>query len=362
AWTALFEQYRAKFPDLAAELRSMLERKLPDGWDRDFPVFPADAKGLATRDSSSKVLNAAAKNIPWLMGGAADLSPSTKTRLAFDGVLEFEAGSYSGRNMHFGIREHAMGAILNGMSLSNIRPYGATFLIFSNYARASIRLGALMELPVIYVFTHDSIGLGEDGPTHQPIEQLAALRAMPGLLMFRPADANEVAETWRVILPLRHEAAAMALTRQAVPTLDRTRFASAAGVARGAYVLADAPNGKPELLLLATGSEVSLAVAAYEQLEKEGIHARVVSMPCWEIFDRQDAAYRDSVLPPEITARIAIEAASTFGWSQYVGREGRIIGMRTYGASAPIKDLLRKFGFTSEAVIAAARELLARVR
>jgi transketolase len=362
AWMKLYAAYEQKYPEMAARVLQMQRRELPSGWDKDLPAFPADAKGIATRDSSAKVLNAIAQNFPWLIGGSADLAPSTKTLLKFDGAGDFEAGSYGGRNFHFGIREHAMGAVLNGLSLSKIRPYGSTFLIFSDYMREPIRLSAVMEIPVIYVFTHDSIGVGEDGPTHQPIEQLAALRAIPGLITLRPADANEVTEAWRVILQLSHEPVALVLTRQALSTLDRTKYASAAGLARGAYVLADADGGKPELLLLATGSEVSLAVEAYEQLKTEGIRTRVVSMPSWEIFDHQPEAYRNSVLPPDATARISIEQASTMGWQRYVGPRGRTIGMHTFGASAPLKELQKKFGFVPERIVASAKELLGKTR
>jgi transketolase len=358
AWEAAFARYKMGFPELADHLERMQRRELPDGWDNNLPAFPADAKGLATRDSSAKALNILAQNIPWLIGGAADLFPSTKTLLTFPGAGDFEAAQYAGRNLHFGIREHAMCSILNGLSLSKIRAYGAGFLIFSDYSRPPMRLAALMEIPVIYVFTHDSIGLGEDGPTHQPVEQLVALRAIPGFLVLRPADANEVSEAWKVILRLRHEPAALILTRQAVPTFDRSRYASAAGVAQGAYILADAAGGQPELILMATGSEVSLCVAVYEQLTAEGRKVRVVSMPSWELFEKQTPEYQESVLPAAVTARIAVEQASTMGWAQYVGPRGKIIGMKTFGASAPLKELLKKFGFTPDAVLRAARELL----
>ena len=361
-WMKRFAQYGKKYSNRADHLQRMQHRQLPKGWDKNLPTFPADAKGLATRESSGKVLNVLAKNTPWLMGGAADLFPSTKTRLTFEGAGDFEADNYSGRNFHFGIREHAMGAAVNGMSLAKVRPYGSTFLIFSDYMKPPIRLAALMEIPVIYVFTHDSIGLGEDGPTHQPIEQLASLRAVPGLMTMRPADANEVVEAWKVIMQLHHEPAALVLTRQAVPTLDRSKYAAASGVAKGAYILADAPDAKPQVILIGTGSEVSLCVDAYEKLKGEGIKARVVSMPSWDLFEHQDQSYRDKVLPPEITARIAVEQASTFGWSPYVGSKGRVIGMRTFGASAPLKELQKKFGFTPDAVLAAARELVAKSR
>ena len=362
AWMKLFTAYQQKYPDMAARILQMQHRELPEGWDKNLPTFPADAKGIASRDSSAKVLNTVAENIPWLIGGSADLAPSTKTLLKFDGAGEFEAGSYGGRNFHFGIREHAMGGVVNGLSLSKIRPYGSTFLIFSDYMREPIRLSAVMEIPVIYIFTHDSIGVGEDGPTHQPIEQLVALRAIPGLITLRPADANEVTEAWRVILQLSHEPVALVLSRQALPTLDRTKYAPAAGVAKGAYVLADAEGGKPELLLLATGSEVSLAVEAYERLKGEGIHARVVSMPSWEIFDHQSDEYRESVLPSDVTARISVEQASTMGWQRYVGPHGRTIGMHTFGASAPLKELQKKFGFVPERIVATAKELLGKAR
>ena len=361
-WVRQFERYGKKYPELADHLDRMQHRRLPDGWDKNLPTFPADAKGLATRDSSGKALNVLAQNVPWLMGGAADLFPSTKTRLTFERAGDFEADDYSGRNLHFGIREHAMGAALNGMSLAKVRPFGATFLIFSDYMRPPIRLAAIMEIPVIYVFTHDSIGLGEDGPTHQPVEQLASLRATPGLMTIRPADANEVVEAWKVIMQLHHEPAALVLTRQAVPTLDRSKYAPASGVARGAYVLADVPDGKPQVILIATGSEVSLCIDAYEKLRAEGIKARVVSMPSWDIFEHQDKDYQEKVLPPEISVRIAVEQASTFGWSRYVGPKGRTIGMHTFGASAPLKELQKKFGFTPDAIVAAARELVAQSR
>ncbi len=357
-WMAKFEAYRRQYPDLADQGSRMLRRELPEGWDKDLPTFTADAKGIATRDASGKVLNAFAKNIPWFLGGAADLSPSTKTRLTFEGAGDFSAENPAGRNFHFGIREHAMGAILNGLSLSKIRPFGSGFLIFSDYGRGAIRLGALMEIPVIYVFTHDSIGLGEDGPTHQPVEHLASLRAIPGLITLRPADANEVVEAYRYVMQLTHEPAVLVLSRQALPILDRSKYAAASGVARGAYVLGDAPGGNPEVILMGSGSEVSLAVEAHEKLLAEGIRSRVVSIPSWDIFDHQPQEYRDSVLPPNVRARVAVEQASTFGWEHYVGLEGRIIGMKTFGASAPLKELLRKFGFNPEHVVTAAKELL----
>lgn len=357
AWIALFDRYKQQYPELADHLYKMQHRMLPDGWDKDLADFPADPSGLATRDSSGKVLNMVAKNLPWLMGGAADLAPSTKTHLKFDSVADFEAQSYQGRNFHFGIREHAMCSILNGLSLSKIRPFGAGFMIFSDYCKAPIRLAAIMEIPVIYIFTHDSIGVGEDGPTHQPVEQLPSLRAVPGLVTIRPCDANEVIEAWRYIIQQRHQPVALVLTRQKVPTLDRTKYASAKGLHRGAYVVADC-EGKPDILLLATGSEVSLCIQANEKLKQEGIKGRVVSMPSWEIFEKQDEAYRNSILPPDVPARLSVEQASTFGWERYVGLQGRAIGMKTFGASAPLKELLKKFGFTVEHVVAQAKELL----
>jgi transketolase len=359
-WKALFAKYSAQHPDLAAQFTRMQALQPAEGWDKDMPTFPADTKGLATRESSSKVLNAIAKNHPWLMGGSADLYPSTKTRLTFDGAGDFEANRYNARNFHFGIREHAMGAIVNGMVLSKLRAYGSTFLIFSDYMKMPIRISAIMEVPSIWIFTHDSIGVGEDGPTHQPIEQLLTLRAVPGLITLRPADANEVVEAWEVIMTLKKEPAALVLTRQALPTFDRTKYAPAAGVSRGAYILADADGGKPEVILMATGSEVYLCIDAYEKLKSDGIRARVVSMPSWELFEHQDSTYRDQVLPPDITARVAVEQASVLGWARYAGTKGRIIGMHTFGASAPLKDLQKKFGFNSEAVVKSAREMLGK--
>ncbi len=356
AWLTVFQTYQERYPELAEQLSQMERRQLPENWDRGLPEFLADPKGMATRESSGKVLNAVAKEVPWLMGGSADLAPSTKTRLTFDGAGDFQAGTEGGRNLHFGVREHAMGAILSGMALSKVRPYGSGFLIFSDYGRPAIRLAALMGIPVIYVFTHDSIGVGEDGPTHQPIEQLASLRAIPGLMTIRPGDANEVVEAWRVIMQLQRQPVVLALTRQAVPTLDRTRYASAAGLAKGAYVLADASDGNPDVLLLTSGSEVSLCVEAYEQLKGEGMKARVVSMPSWELFEQQSQAYRDSVIPPAVTARVSVEQAATFGWSRYVGLKGSSIGMHTYGASAPAKDVIKHFGFTVERVVAAVKQ------
>lgn len=358
-WTDLFAAYQDKYPDLAAEIDQMQRRELPDNWDRDLPVFPADPQGIAGRDASGKVLNVLAQNIPWFFGGAADLGPSTRTPLTFEGAGELQSETPGGRNLHFGIRENAMTAIVNGLALSKLRVYGATFFIFSDYARPSIRLSALMELPTIYIFTHDAMGDGEDGPTHQPVEQLASLRAVPGLVTFRPGDANEVVEAYRYIMQLRHKPAVLVLSRQALPTLDRTRYAPAFGVVYGAYVLADAPDANPEVILIATGSELILAVEAHEQLIADGIRSRVVSMPSWDVFEQQPQEYRDSVLPPQVTARVAVEEASTFGWDRYVGPSGRVIGMKTFGASAPLKELQRKFGFEPDKVVEAAREVLA---
>ncbi|MDT3778638.1 transketolase [Nitrospira sp. MA-1] len=360
AWMVRFSDYQAKYPELAGHLYQMQHRQLPDGWDRKIPVFPPDAKGLAGREVSGIVLNALAANIPWLLGGSADLAPSTKTRLTFEGAGDLSGTNPSGRNMHFGVREHAMGAILNGLSLSKVRPYGSGFLIFSDYAKPAIRLSALMEIPVLHIFTHDSIGVGEDGPTHQPIEQIASLRAIPGLMVFRPGDANEIVEAWKVIMELRHEPVIMVLSRQAIPTLDRMKYASASGVAKGAYVLADPPDGGPEVLLLGTGSEVPLCVQAHEQLAAEGIKSRVVSMPSWELFEQQSEDYRRSVIPSDVHARVSVEQASVFGWGTYVGTEGQSIGMKSFGASAPLKELAKKFGFTVEHVVAAAKEQIAR--
>jgi transketolase len=359
-WSAKFEEYKKQFPQLADQLNRMQTGQLPDGWDNDLPNFPADPKGMATRESSGKTLNALAKNIPWLMGGSADLAKSNKTNLTFEGAGEFYPNQYRGRNVHFGVREHAMGAIVNGMTTSKLRAFSATFFNFSDYMRPAMRLGALMEIPAIYIFTHDSIGVGEDGPTHQPVEQLASLRAMPNMTVLRPGDANEVVEAYKVILQHTHGPCTLVLTRQAMPTFDRTKFAPASGVAKGAYILADAPGGKPDVVLMASGSEVSLCVEAYEKLQAAGIKARVVSMPCWELFEKQDASYKDSVLPPGVTARVSVEMASTFGWERYTGAKGKIIGMRSFGASAPLKDLLKKFGFSADRVVDAAREVLGK--
>jgi transketolase len=338
----------------------MQHRELPGGWDKNLPTFPADAKGMATRESGGKVLNALAQNIPWLIGGSADLAKSNKVTLTVEGAGDFQSFSYGGRNLHFGVREHAMGAAVSGMVLSNLRAFGATFFNFTDYMRPSMRLAALMEIPALYVMTHDSIGVGEDGPTHEPIEQIASLRAMPNMLVLRPGDANEVVEVWKIAIQQTHRPATLVLTRQAMPTFDRTKYAPAAGVAKGAYVLADAPGGKPDVILMGTGSELSLCVDAYEKLKTEGINARVVSMPSWEIFAEQDAAYQESVFPAAVTARVSVEMASTFGWERYVGLKGRSIGMHRFGASAPLKDLLKKFGFTVDAVVAEARAAITK--
>jgi transketolase len=357
-WAKGFAEYSRKYPELADHLHRMQRRELPDGWDKNLPSFPTDSKGVATRESSGKVLNALAQNIPWLIGGSADLATSNKTNLKFEGAGDFQAGSYGGRNLHFGVREHVMGASVNGLTVSGIRAFGATFFNFSDYMRASMRLAALMEIPSIFIFTHDSIGVGEDGPTHQPIEQLASLRAMPNLIVLRPGDANEVVEAWKIIAQLQHQPVALVLTRQNLPTFDRTKYGAASGTARGAYVLADAAGGKPQVILMGTGSEVSLCVEAYEKLKAEGVQARVVSMPSWEIFERQDTAYKESVLPSSVRARVSVEMAATFGWERYVGLKGQKIGMHRFGASAPLKDLLKFFGFTVEAVVAAAHKAM----
>jgi len=359
-WKGLFGAYREKYAELANEIEMMERRELPSEWDRNLPVFPADAKGIAGRDASGKVLNVLAQNIPWFLGGSADLGPSNKTTLTFEGAGDFQANTPSGKNLHFGIREHAMGTIVNGLALSKLRPFGATFFIFSDFQRPAIRLASIMEIPSLFVFSHDAMGDGEDGPTHQPVEHLASLRAIPGLVTLRPGDANEVVEAYRYILQLRHQPAVLALSRQPLPTLDRTKYAAASGVAKGAYVLADPPGGNPEVILIASGSELSLAAEAHEKLVSEGIRSRVVSMPSWEIFECQPQEYRDSVLAPKITARVAIEQASTFGWERYVGAGGRVIGMKTFGASAPLKELQKKFGFEPEQVITTAKHLLGR--
>jgi len=360
AWKAKFEDYKKQFPQQADQLKRMQAGQLPDGWDKDLPNFPADAKGMATRESSGKTLNALAKGIPWLIGGSADLAKSNKTNLTFEGAGEFYPDQYRGRNVHFGVREHAMGAIVNGMTLSKLRAFSATFFNFSDYMRPSMRLGALMEIPAMYIFTHDSIGVGEDGPTHQPVEQVASLRAMPNMLVLRPGDANEVVEAYKIMLRRTHGPSTLVLTRQAMPTFDRTKYAPAAGVAKGAYVLADAPGGKPDVILMASGSEVSLCVEAGDKLNAAGIKTRVVSMPSWELFEQQDAAYKESVFPANVSARVSVEMASVFGWERYVGLKGKAIGMHSFGASAPLKDLLKKFGFGVDNVVAAAREVLGK--
>jgi transketolase len=360
AWSAKFADYKKQFPQLADQIERMQGGKLPDGWDKNLPSFPADPKGIATRESSGKVLNALAVNIPWLIGGSADLAKSNKTNLTFEGAGDFFPDAYHGRNIHFGVREHAMGAIVNGMTLSKLRAFSATFFNFSDYMRPSMRLGALMEIPAIYIFTHDSIGVGEDGPTHQPVEQLASYRAMPNMLVFRPGDANEVVEAYKVAIQHTRGPSTMVFTRQAMPTFDRTKYAPASGVTKGAYVLADAPGGKPDVILLSSGSEVGLCAAAYEKLTADGIKARVVSMPCWELFEQQDATYKESVLPASVTARVSVEMESVFGWDRYTGPKGKIIGMRSFGASAPLKDLLKKFGFELENVLAAVKEVLGK--
>jgi transketolase len=359
-WMELLATYRVEYPDVAAEIELMQRRELPAAWDRNLPTFAADPKGIAGRDASGKVLNVLAPNIPWLLGGSAGLGPSNKTTLTYEGAGDFQADNPSGKNLHFGIREHAMAAIVNGLSLSKLRAYGASFFIFSDYARPAIRLSALMELPTIFIFTHDAMGDGEDGLTHQPVEHLASLRAIPGLVTLRPGDANEVVEAYRYIMQLRHEPAVLVLSRQALPTLDRKKYAPASGVARGAYVLADASGEDPEVILIASGSEVSLAVEAHEKLIAEGIRSRVVSMPSWDIFEHQTQEYRDSVLPPHVKVRVAVEQASTFGWERYVGRAGCVIGMKTFGASAPLKELQRKFGFEPDQVVTVAKDLLSR--
>jgi transketolase len=377
AWITKYEEYKSKHPKEADHLIKIQRRELPEGWEKDVPVFPADAKGMAGRDASAKVLNALAKNIPWFIGGAADLAPSTKTRLTFDNAGDFgppthtqhtggvdshgqahskELFSFAGRNMHFGVREFAMGAALNGMALSKVRPFGSGFFVFSDFSRPAIRLAALMEIPVIYIFTHDSIGVGEDGPTHQPIEHMMALRAIPGLITMRPGDANETAECWKAVMKFRHHPVCLVLTRQPVPTIDRTKYAPASGAAKGAYVVAGQNEGNPQVILIGTGSEVSLCIEAYEKLAKEGVKARVVSMPSWELFEEQDQGYKDSVLPPNVKARVSVELAGTFGWHKYVGCDGATIGMKSFGASAPLKELAKKFGFTADAVAAAAKE------
>ena len=359
-WKSLFSEYGKKYPELADQLLRIQKHQLPDNWDKDLPTFHADPKGVATRESSGKVLNKLAQNIPWMVGGSADLAKSNKTQLTFEGAGDFFPDQYAGRNVHFGVREHGMGAAVNGMTLTGLRSFGATFFNFTDYMRPSMRLAALMEIPALFIFTHDSIGLGEDGPTHQPIEQLAAFRAMPNMLVMRPGDANEVTEAYRAVLPRLHGPTTFVFSRQALPTLDRTKYASATGVAKGAYVLADADGGKPEVILMATGSELQWVVSAYEKLKAEGIKARVVSMPCWELFEQQDAAYKESVLPSSVTARVSVEMLATLGWDRYVGPKGKMVGMHSFGASAPLKDVLKKFGFDTDTVVTAAKEALGR--
>ena len=359
-WKTKFAEYKTKFPELAAQVEQIHDHKLPTDWEKSVPVFPADPKGMATRDSSGKVLNAIAKAVPWMVGGSADLAKSNKSKLAFEGAGDFQAASPAGRNVNFGVREHAMGSICNGMALSGLRSFAAGFLIFSDYGRAAIRLASIIEKPVIYVFTHDSIGVGEDGPTHQPIEQIASLRAIPGLIVLRPGDANEVSEAYRIAMLQTHHPVILALSRQAVPTYDRTKYGAVSGVAKGGYIFGDAAGGKPDVILVATGTELMLAVEAYEKLTAEGVKARVVSLPSWELFEMQPQAYRDSVLPPAVTARVCVEMLSAFGWERYAGNTGTIIGMKSFGASAPLKDLMVRFGFSAEIVYQAAKAQLAK--
>jgi len=363
-WFNKLEDYKKQYPVLADHLVRMQKRELPEGWDKDIPKFEPDAKGVAGRDASGKVLNAIAKNVPWLIGGAADLAPSTKTRLTFDEAGDFLAETPTGRNFHFGVREHAMSSILNGLALSKVRPYGSGFLIFSDYARPAIRLSAIMEIPTIYIFTHDSIGVGEDGPTHQPIEQLASLRAIPNLIVLRPGDANEVAEAWRLIMQLKHEPTCLILSRQALPTIDRKKYAGAENTQKGAYVLADssAPNGQPDLILMGTGSEVALCLEAYERLAASGVKVRLVSIPSWELFERQSQDYKDKVIPTTVKARVAVEQAAKFGWQRYTSSTDAVVGMRTFGASAPLKELTKKFGFSVDNVVETALREIERVK
>jgi transketolase len=359
-WEELFEQYRSDAPELAAQVESMQRRELPQGWDSDIPSFDPSDDGMATRKASNAVENAVATRIPWLLSGSADLTDSTSVRLTLEGAADFQPGQRGGRQLHLGIREHESAAVSNGLSLSKLRPLWSTYLTFSDYAKPAIRLSALMELPVIHLFSHDSIGLGQDGPTHQPVEHLAGLRAIPGLNVIRPCDANEVAEAWRVAVDRTHGPVALVLTRQNVPILDRSRYASADGLRKGGYVLADPDGGDPQLILIATGSEVALAIQAHEELSTEGVRTRVVSLPSWYLFDQQPEEYRESVLPSGVTARVSIEEASTLGWDRYVGPDGARIGMHTFGSSAPLKDVQTKFGFTPEKVVERAREVLKR--
>ncbi len=363
-WDGTFARYKAQYPDLGDELERIHRGDLPADWQTALPTFPASAKGMSTRDASGKVLNALAQKIPWMLGGAADLYPSTKTRLEFEFAGDFQAGgelgNHKGRNFHFGIREHAMCATVNGMVLTGLRAFGSGFLIFTDYARGALRLSSLMDIPALHIWTHDSISLGEDGPTHQPIEQLVSLRAVPGMTVIRPADANEMVEAYRVALSLKDRPCEIICSRQALPIYDRTRFAAASGLAKGAYVMADAADGKPQVILIGCGSEVALCAGAWEQLTAEGVKARLVSMPSWELFDHQDQAYRDSVLPPEVGARVTVEEASSIGWARYAGASGVVLGMNTFGMSAPMKTVMEHFGFTVERVMAAAKEALAK--
>ncbi len=360
-WNAKFEAYKKSNPELAQQFEMIQKGELPPGWDKDIPTFAPDAKGVAGRDASQKVENAIAPNLPWLIGGSADLAPSTKTRMTFEGAGDFEKGNYGGRNFHFGVREHAMGATVNGMALSGVRVFGSGFLIFSDYMRTAIRLSAIMEIPVLYIFTHDSIGVGEDGPTHQPIEQIMSLRAIPHMNVLRPGDANEVAECWRSLLSINNEPHCMMLSRQPLPTLDRTKYASAEGTRKGAYILAE-NDPHPDVIIMGTGSELQLCVGAYEQLIAAGVKVRVVSMPCWEYFEKQPKEYKDSIFTPTVRARVAVEAGTTLGWREYVGLDGLVVGRADFGASAPIKDVMREFGFTVEHVVAAAKETMAGVK
>ncbi len=360
AWDTKFGEYAAEQPRAAAQLQDIFAGRLPAGWDADIPVFDADSKGLATRASSGQVLNAVASQIPWMIGGSADLAPSNNTMLKFDGAGELAADVPAGRNIHFGVREHAMAAACNGMSLVGLRPYGGTFFVFTDYLRPSLRLASMMHQPVLFVLTHDSIGLGEDGPTHQPVEHLAACRAVPGVIVMRPGDANEVAEAYRTVLAIQNQPTLLVLTRQALPTLDRTKYASATGAAQGGYVLADPPTAAPQVILIGTGSELSICVAAYEQLTADGVPARVVSLPSWELFEAQDEAYRASVLPADVTARVAVEAGVRQGWDRYIGSQGVFVGMTSFGASAPHQQLYKHFGITMDRVLEETRVLLDR--
>jgi transketolase len=362
-WDAMFANYKAQYPDLADNIERMNSRDLPPDWQKALPTFPPSASGMSTRDASGKVLNAVAQKVPWVLGGAADLYPSTKTRLEFEFAGDFQAheplGNYKGRNFHFGIREHAMCAIVNGMVLTGLRAYGSGFLIFTDYARGSLRLSSIMDIPALHIWTHDTISLGEDGPTHQPIEQLVSLRAVPGMIVMRPADANEMVEAYRVALSMKDHPCEIVCSRQALPIYDRTKFAAASGLAKGAYIMADAPDGKPDVILIGCGSEVSLCVKASEQLTADGVKTRVVSMPSWALFEEQDQAYRDSVLPTAVGARVTVEEASPIGWERYAGRTGVVLGMRTFGMSAPMKVVMEHFGFTVEHVVSAAKEAIA---